>query len=404
MKDGYLDIVKDKRAIILAAVILVFVVWYGLWLWNRSEPPPDLPETWLSEFIRAVPSDMGVGVDYLLFANYEAARVEAGATDFKGFDTFLASGSIPWTYGMLGNSPIFSGYPYSETMKLDALELDQGIWTPGYHFTITTGGLEEPQSFHTRMGEAGYQIAFHRGILYLYFWRDSPPPLREMENYPMGSKILNINSVALIEDRLAVAQRVERIERLIAVHDGKVSSLWDKQSWRVLTQSVGDEFLAGALIPPEYVVSRTATGISGFERSGEQRLDDWKRYVDAWGTLERYTALVLGYSVRDGVERTAIAMYHPDPDSAERNAEELKKRWESASLDLRRFSDSDIPFSELCAPLETRIERYAESSILIADCRRLERPKTSLLGFWISPINYHELHFLVPDLSGLAAE
>ena len=75
----------------------------------------------------------------------------------------------------------------------------------------------------------------------------------------------------------------------------------------------------GALIPPEYVVSRTATG-SEFGRSAEERLEDWERYAvgpDAWGTLEPYTALVVGYGVRYGVEGTTIAMYHPDADGAE---------------------------------------------------------------------------------------
>lgn len=99
-------------------------------------------------------------------------------------------------------------------------------------------------------------------------------------------------------------------------------------------------------------------------------------------------------------------MYHPDPDSAERNATELKRRWESARLDLSRFSESDIPFAELCAPLETRIEAYENSSVLIATCPTIERSNPTLTGtlgrdFWNGLVTHHELHFLVPDIAEL---
>ncbi len=74
---------SSMKAIFLAAVMLVCAA--GCGLWSDSGPPPELPETWLSEIIQTVPSDMGAG--YLLFANQESARVEADATDFQGLDT-----------------------------------------------------------------------------------------------------------------------------------------------------------------------------------------------------------------------------------------------------------------------------------------------------------------------------
>ncbi|MCY4651644.1 MAG: hypothetical protein OXC95_00600 [Dehalococcoidia bacterium] len=401
------------KAIFLTAVTLACAV--GCGIWGDSGPPPELPETWLSEIIQAVPSDMGT--DYLLFANYYEARLAADATGFGGFDTFIAEGpgSVPWTYGMLPTKGMFMSYSQSarNIIGLDPLGLDQGIWSPVEGtsrppFSITAGGLEDQQKIYTRLGEADFKTTFHYGILLLYFWRDYPPALKEMMEHPMGTSLFNLNVIAPIEDRLAVSRKVETLERIIEVHDGKVSSLWDEIPWRVLTQSVGDELLGGALIPPEYVVSRTATG-SGFGRSGEERLEDWGRYAsgpDAWGTLEPYTALVAGYGVRYGAEGTTIAMYHPDPEGAERNADELKLRWKSARLDLRRFSGPDVPFSELCSPLETRTEVFDKSSVLTLFCPAIEQSNPTLIGtlgrdFWKGLVEHHELHFLVPDIGEL---
>ena len=387
--------VDAVRAISIAVVTLVCAVSCGFW--EDSGPPPDLPETWLSDLIRTVPSDMGA--DYLLFANYAEARLAADATGFEGFDTFIAEGpgSVPWTYEMLPAKGMFMSYSESarDIIGLDPLGLDQGIWSPVegssmQPFSITVGGLEDSQHIYTRLGEAGFKTNFHYGILLLYFWRDDPPALKEMMEHPMGTSLLNLNAIAPIGDRLAMSRRVETLERIIEVHDGSEASLWDEVPWRVLTQSIGDELLGGALIPPEYVVSRTAMG-SGFGRSGEERLEDWERYAsgpDAWGTLEPYTALVVGYGVRYGAEGTTIAMYHSDPDSAERNADELKRRWESARLDLRRFSGPDVPL------------------VLIAFCPAIEQSNPTLMGtlgrdFWKGLVEHHVLHFLVPDMGEL---
>ena len=394
---------------------MIFACTISCELLDDSGPPPDLPETWLSEVIQTVPSDMGA--DYLLFANYAEARLAADATGFEGFDTFIAEGpgSVPWTYEMLPAKGMFMSYSESarDIIGLDPLGLDQGIWSPVEGssmppFSITSGGLEDSQHIYTRLGEAGFNTTFHYGILLLYFWRDYPPALKEMMEHPMGTSLFNLNAIAPIGDRLAMSRRIETLERIVEVHDSSEASLWDEVPWRVLTQSVGDELLGGALLPPDYVVSRTATG-SGFGRSAEERLEDWERYAsgpDAWGTLEPYTTLAVGYGVPYGAESTIIAMYHPDPDNAEHNAAELKRRWESARLDLRRFSDSDIPFAELCAPLEARVEAYENSSVLIATCPAIEQSNPTLIGtlsrdFWKGLVTHHELHFLVPDIEEL---
>ncbi len=401
------------KSIFLPTVALVCAI--GCGFWNESGLPPDLPDSWLSELIRIIPSDMGA--DYLLFANYHEARLAADATGFEGFDTFIAEGpgSVPWTYEMLPTKGMFMSYSESarDIIGLDTLGLDQAIWSPvegssNPPFSITAGGLEDQQHIYTRLSEADFKTIFHYGILLLYFWRDYPPALKEMMDHPIGTSLFNLNAIAPIGDRLAVSRKIETLERIIEVHDGSEASLWDEVPWRVLIQSAGDELLGGALLPPEYVVSRMATG-NGFGRSGEERLEDWGRYAsgpDAWGMLEPYTALVVGYGVRYGAEGTTIAMYHPDPESAERNADELKLRWESARLDLRRFSGPDVPFTELCSPLETRTLVFDKSSVLTLFCPAIEQSNPTLIGtlgrdFWKGLVEHHELHFLVPDIGEL---
>ncbi len=421
--------VDSMKAIFLTTMIVVCAV--GCGLWGDSGPPPDLPDTWLSEMIRMVPSDMGA--DYLMFANQEAARVEAEAEDFIGTDALYIYGlsSYPWTYGGLPDisQSVFTNYSSEaeETLGLDTLLLDRGMWSPVVGappkppFAITVGGLDDAPNLPTRLMDAGYKTDVYDGVNFWRFWRDTPPQPRVTWEHPMRMNLFELNAIASIKDTLSISRKVQTLEGLIDVQEGNAPSLWDEESWRVLTRMVGDELIGGALLSPEYVASPSATG-AYINRSAEERLEDWERYAsgpDAWGTLDPYTALVLGYSVRDEVEGMTIAMYHPGPDGAERNSAELKRRWESARLDLRRYiysgpSDQtldpkhDILFSELCSPLETRVEAYENSSVLIATCPVVEQSNPTLAailgrGFWRGPVEHHELHFLAPDMAELVA-
>ena len=71
------------KVIFLTAVILVCIV--GCGLWDDAGPPPELPDTWLSEAIKSVPLDYGNAA--LGFTNYREARVIANAEDYNGMNT-----------------------------------------------------------------------------------------------------------------------------------------------------------------------------------------------------------------------------------------------------------------------------------------------------------------------------
>ena len=67
----------------------------------------------------------------------------------------------------------------------------------------------------------------------------------------------------------------------------------------------------------------------------------------------------------------------------------------------------DIPFTELCAPLETQAIVFDESSVLVAACPAIEREAAfggaAGTDFYWGLLNYHELHFLAPDIAKLTA-
>ena len=396
---------------LVSLVFFVLSVLAGCGLVGDSgEVAPQLQETWLSKMIRSVPAEIDYG--YLMFANQRASREVAGATDFRGLDfaDYSWLKDIPWTYEALPSNPMFDGYSQSafETFGVNTLLFDYGMWsafygTPIPPFSITTGGLNDPSGLLARLSEAGYRSETHSGVEFAYFVHDDefPVSLRVMTDHPLRGVLRNMNAVTTTGDRLMVAREVGTLQRVIDADAGDTASLWNEESWRMLTQVAGDELLAGVLISPDFVGSGQAIEASMVRTPSELR-DDWKRYVvgpGEWGTLMPYTAAALGYGVQDGMERTVIALYHPDTQSAEHNAAELKRRWESAQLDVRRHSNSgpDIPFSEICGPLDTETVTHSNASILIASCAVVERNPVQVFGttgrdFWQGLIWHHELH------------
>ena len=330
----------------LASIAVLLLVGCGL-TGDSVGSAPDLEETWLSEMIRSAPSD--ADANYLMFANYKAAREVAGATDFKGpdFGDWSWLENTPWTYEALPSNPMFDGYSQEtfQTFGVNTLLFDHSIWseiynTPNPAFSITTGGLNDPGGLPGRLAEAGYRSDTHSGVGYSYFLREDELPVssRLIVDSPLRGVLKNLNVVVSSRDVFMAAQEVGELQRLIDAGAGDGASLWDEEPWRVLTQAVGNDLLGGVLIRPEFVGSGLAIEASMIRTLDELR-EDWERYTvgpDKWGTLMPYTASLIGYGVHDGVERTVVALYHPAPESAEHNAAELKRRWESACLDVRK--------------------------------------------------------------------
>ena len=61
------------------------------------------------------------------------------------------------------------------------------------------------------------------------------------------------------------------------------------------------------------------------------------------------TSLLVGYCFRDGAEQTVIALYYPDPASAERDAGEMDKRWKPFRFETGASGYEDVVSPATCA-------------------------------------------------------
>ncbi len=404
------------KAIFFIAIALVCAV--GCGLWADSDEPPELTETWLSEMLRSVPThtDPPHHLRYLWVANYEAALTQANLIQIDGF--YLAWNLIipPGNYAHMPRQE-------KALLGLDFVNRNQSAWIDERFFRIHTGELGDPAQIRKRLSDLGYERYDYRGVDYYRF----ATSIGSAEGkHPSGTLFYtDLNNIAFVDDRMFVTSlNAENIELIVDVREGLVRSMWDEERWRILAKVVGDELLGGILIAPEYFMGpfEPERRVVGGERTGAETLEDWSRYAEgpeAWGTLEPYTALAMGFTVSSGEPGTLIALYHPDPGAADGNALELKHRWKTARMDLRRLETGfttaqrsrpgeDIPFTEMCAPLDTRTVIFDDSSVLLATCPAILREGlfggTQGVDFYWGLFNYDELHFLVPDLSGLAAE
>ena len=413
---GYLNRSNAMRAIFLTAVIVVCAVGCG----GRSDSygsPDEMPETWLSEMLRSVPTDMeGAYITRVWVADYEAER----APRPPGYPGSIAS----WeSISAPGGAFLEDARHFDDAIGLDFMDRDRAVWLHGEHFGIHEGKLGDPARIGERLSDIGYERYHHGGVEY---YRFAPRFGLAVDKHPQGAILYNLaNNIAFIDDRTLITARHTRdLKWIVDVREQVAKSMGDEERWKTLAKAAGDELVRGALIAPEYVLWPFETEDGAIVRlqywAGEN-VRNWSRYTegpDAWGTLEPYTALAMGFTVSSGEPGTLIALYHPDPEAADRNAVELKHRWKTARMDLRRIEipkgtykdltqGEDTPFTEMCAPLEARTLVFDKSSVLLATCPAIlrEAPFWGAQGFdfYYGLFNYGELHFLVPDLSGLAA-
>ncbi|MCY4654786.1 MAG: hypothetical protein OXC95_16680 [Dehalococcoidia bacterium] len=383
------------------------------------------PENWLSEAIKSVPRDYGNAA--LGFTNYHKARIIANAEDYNGMSTIMAEGAdaVPWTYDLLSGEPFANGAStdiiFQET-GFDFFALDQQIWQHrladaeqeiGPRFGIAVGSFGS-ESAAQSLAEWLLELSLHHdtynGVTYYYSWDNKPPGPREMLSNPFRMDAANhLNALAFVGDTLLVRKWPRAMPDQIDVHMGKRPSLWDDSGHRELAWAVGDEILTGVFLNPEFVAW-------GWSDSGYKRDEDPDRfsdYANSWGKLDPYSVAVIGSDIRGETAYTVVALRYSDPEAAGRNAEELKRRWNSAYLRIDSSGGSSMgqtpdvfePCAKICAPLDTRSVVYDKSSVLAASC-----PATGFISdvhgatgptLWRGLVERHELHFLVPDIAEL---
>ena len=113
----------------------------------------------------------------------------------------------------------------------------------------------------------------------------------------------------------------------------------------------------------------------------------------------------MGHGIKDGEMQLMISLYYSDPDAADRDAQELERRWNSFSFNPNTWNPNTQwqPVTNFCSPLSTETRSFSDNSILSATCEitdpENEMPKGG--SIWTALLEAHELQFLVPDLEEL---
>ncbi|MCY4654853.1 MAG: hypothetical protein OXC95_17030, partial [Dehalococcoidia bacterium] len=286
---------------------------------------------------------------------------------------------------------------------------DHSLWVdpPFYDvpkFMVVEGGYQDAEQLSSTLKDMGYHTSAHNGVTYYRWLLGDVMNLRRIQELRTNASLnFGLNTIAPIGEKLILSQREEWTKNLIEVHQGSRLSLYDLKHYRELAQAVGDEALAGAFVAPEFVEwTWTDMGVKPIEH-----LERYTSGPDAWSDLEPYTVAIVGNGVRNGVVNTIVALHYSDPSGAERNAQELKRRWDSAKFqaeEVRVFPPPvKDPFAGICTPLETRTTAVGQSSILIGTCGTSEHrvvggPMLDGLHSWYALMEYKELHFLIPNL------
>ena len=99
-----------------------------------------------------------------------------------------------------------------------------------------------------------------------------------------------------------------------------------------------------------------------------ERLDRYTSGPDQWGRLSPYDLGLMGYWVQGEVEEVVIVLYYPDPEAAQRDSEELEKRWRTFHQDVTISRPVETPVARYCSPMSSRVIEQADYSVLVGAC------------------------------------
>jgi len=113
----------------------------------------------------------------------------------------------------------------------------------------------------------------------------------------------------------------------------------------------------------------------------------------------------MGHGIKDGEIQLMISFYYSDPGAADRDAQELKRRWSSFSFNPRPAGQNTEwqPVTNFCSPLSTEVLSSEDHSILSATCQITDPENEMPIGssIWTRLLEAHELQILVPNLEKL---
>ena len=293
-----------------------------------------------------------------------------------------------------GKSRLFEGtiaYPdhmvsasiaIEELMDYSLREYELGVWhwDFGYkrpHFMVSEG-ISAPDGLLRGLAEQGFEETEYRGTSYWQIYEDYG---YDINRRPLRTLFSSWNRVAIMDNRLLTAPATSIILGLIDVQKEKSASLLESPPHLALSRVVGQGMIGGVFVTPDWIAEHA---VGSFRFSNRQRcsptivgvcewfsdaLDMHLAGPDAWSKLSPYNVALMGYRVQDDAEETVIALHYTDPDAARRDADELKKRWNSFHLHV----ELDVSVAHSCSPLSTRVEEFEGFSVLLATCPVIRR-------------------------------
>lgn len=313
----------------------------------------------------------------LEFSDFEGARTflgYQGDASYESLEEFMieqvTEGRFSYTGLAIPNRLWTGGGEQIGLPKTSYLAFDLGMW----YFTgfgLGSGPYSNPTFFNmegryqetqvvSKLREFGYEELDHQNISYYALHKDNEPTL----NYPLRTHTLN--RITLADDWFLAAAATDLIESLIDTHQGRGDSLLQSESHRGLAQALGEGLLTGSF--RNALVIKDPGSPSGFASSSLRIYERYTESPDKWEALSPYDLTLTGYRVRDGVEEIVIALYYPDPASAQRDRIELEHRWNTLKVNFGASSLEEGPLSQACAPFTIRVIEEQDYSILIGTC------------------------------------
>ncbi len=296
-----------------------------------------------------------------------------------------------------------------ESFNYSVWEYDLAVWSEFHggrepQFMIFEG-ISDVDGMMRGLAEQGFEETDYNGTPYCRIYEDYR---YDIKRHPIRILTSKWNRVALMDNRILAAPATPVIENLIDVQKGEFASLLESPPHLALSRVVGEGMIGGIFVTPNWIAEHAAGSYRiqvrvGNASGSEIRPDALDAHLtgpDAWGKLSPYSVALFGYRVQDDAEETVIALHYPDLDAAKRDAGELEKRWNS----FRLYVEHDVPVTDSCAPLSTRVEEAEEYSVLLATCpviRGTKENETFVLGpdLWIHLLYLGgKLEFLGIDL------
>ena len=346
---------------------------------------------------------------FIEFADHAASRKSTGLEDARGYEDYekLDEQERNRFYEGVGNTHrdlTQLATSTSEKYGFDPWAFDLGVWgpignRPTPKFTVTEGGFdaatvsEKLEAFGQQEEALAYQKTDYKGTTYYTRSEDYRFPLRTEPPLVYSA----LNRVVVEGDRMLAAPATFIIEDLIDVREGDAPNLLESDAHLSLAREVGEGLIGGAFLPPAWIAENAIGHSRGDYGVDPDVLDVYLEGPQRWGTLSDYDLALFGYRVLGESRKTVIALYYPNLDAAEKDAEELKKRWDSfhVHIDL-------IPVSDLCSPLSVRVVRKEGASMLIGNCDVISTENETLFShgpdLWLVLTYTGTLEFLVDDM------